>query len=66
MAGLDWTDLVTGLGLAAVVEGLFYALLPESARRAVAEFLALPEGTRRLIGLGAAGFGVLLVWLARG
>lgn len=59
------TDLLTGLALVLVVEGILYALFPVVMRRAVAQALTLPEGQLRAAGLVAAVVGVGLVWLVR-
>jgi len=63
---MDWTDLLTALGLAAVVEGLLYAAFPDAMKRAMAEFMALPEETRRKMGLSIAMFGLFVIWIVRG
>ncbi len=58
-------DLWTGLALVLVIEGVFYALFPETMKRAAARTVTLPPQTLRLAGLAAACIGVGLVWLAR-
>ena len=63
---MQWTDLITALGLAAVLEGLLYAAFPEAMRKAMAEFMALPVEMRRATGIGIALFGLFLVWMVRG
>jgi uncharacterized protein YjeT (DUF2065 family) len=64
MPGLN--DFVTALGLALVLEGVLYSLAPGRARAVWAMISSMPEGTLRMIGLGSACAGVLLVWLVRG
>lgn len=59
-------DLVVALGLVFVLEGTFYALAPEAARSMMRAVSALPEGRLRVVGVAALGFGVCVVWLARG
>mgnify|MGYP003424236848 CR=1 FL=1 len=44
----------------------YLALFPDAMRRMMERALALPPEAIRLGGLTAAGFGVILVWLARG
>ena len=63
---LTWGDLVVGLGLALVLEGLAYTIFARPLKRMAMEVLALPEFTIRLVGLTIAAAGVLLVWLVRG
>ena len=58
-------DLWTGLALVLVIEGMLYALFPETMKRAAARTVTLPPQALRLAGLAAACIGVGLVWLAR-
>jgi uncharacterized protein YjeT (DUF2065 family) len=58
-------DLLTGLGLAAVIEGLVLALAPLRFKDLVAALEQLSPSSRRALGLGAVAFGVFLVWIAR-
>ncbi|WP_439530693.1 DUF2065 domain-containing protein [Pannonibacter sp.] len=60
------TDLVVALGLVLVLEGILYALAPETMKTMMRKVLEAPDQTLRLAGLVAAGAGVLLVWLVRG
>ena len=63
---IGWGDLLVGLGLAAVIEGALYALFPAQARLVWAMIAGMDEQRLRLIGLAAAAFGVLVVWMVRG
>ncbi len=56
-------DLLVGLGLAAVIEGLVLALAPLRYEDLLRFLAAIPPETRRLLGLGVLAFGVGLVWL---
>ncbi|MBA2126589.1 DUF2065 domain-containing protein [Hyphomicrobium methylovorum] len=60
------TDLIAGLGIALVLEGLLWALAPNLARRVVAEIATRGNGGIQATALGAVALGVFLVWLARG
>ena len=60
---MSWVLLAIGLVL--VVEGLVFALAPSRLDELLALIARLPVETRRLIGLTALAFGVLLIWLAR-
>ena len=53
------------IGLVLIVEGLVYALAPAVVEELLKILRSLPVETRRLIGLGAMAFGVLLVWVAK-
>jgi len=60
------SDFLAALGLVFVIEGLVFAALPAQAKRAMTSVLDTPEPTLRVIGLGSALIGLVLVWLARG
>ena len=62
---MNWSDLVTGLGLAAVLEGLVLALAPSRLDEVLQMLARIPPETRRLMGLGVIASGVFIVWLAR-
>lgn len=59
-------DLIVGVGLALVIEGVLYAAAPDAMRRAVAAVLSQPAGVVRGAGLALAALGVAVVWLVRG
>jgi len=60
------TDFLAALGLVFVIEGLVFAAFPGSAKRSMAAVMATSDTTLRLIGIGSAVFGLILVWLIRG
>jgi uncharacterized protein YjeT (DUF2065 family) len=55
------TDLLTGLGLVAVIEGLVLALAPLRFEDILETLREMPVQTRRNIGLAAVAIGVALV-----
>lgn len=57
---------ITALGLAIVIEGVCYALFPDAMKKMMLQVLDQPASKLRSFGLGAAVFGVFLVWLVRG
>ena len=59
-------DLLAGLGIALVLEGLFWAVAPNAARRMVSEIANLTNGRIQAGAVAAVAFGVFLVWLVRG
>ena len=59
------TDFLAALGLVFVIEGLIFAAFPGHAKRAMVSVLETPEHLLRLIGLGSALVGVVLVALVR-
>jgi len=60
------TDFLVALGLVFVIEGLMFAAFPASAKRAMMSVIETAEPTLRLIGVGSALIGLILVWLMRG
>jgi len=60
------SDLVAGLGVALVLEGLLWALAPDLARRILAQIAGLANSRIQMAAVVAVAFGVLLVWLVRG
>jgi uncharacterized protein YjeT (DUF2065 family) len=59
-------DLLTGLALVLVIEGLFLALFPDRVRWLVERMAEMPPEVLRVAGLISAVMGVLFVWLLRG
>ena len=60
------SDFLAALGLVCVIEGLIFAAFPAHSKRAMQSVMATPETTLRLIGLGSALIGVVVIWLVRG
>ena len=58
-------DFMAAVGLVFVIEGLIFAAFPASAKRALISVLETPDASLRLIGVGSAVVGVIIVWLAR-
>ena len=52
----------TALALVLVIEGLFYGLFPEAARRMMALALSIPPGQFRAAGFSLAGLGFAIVY----
>lgn len=59
-------DLVVGIGLVLVIEGLLWALVPDLARRLLEAASAVPQTTLRTAGWSSVLIGLALVWLIRG
>ena len=60
------TDFVVALGLVFVIEGIVFAAFPTHAKKAIASVLETSDASLRLIGVGSAIVGVVLVWVMRG
>jgi uncharacterized protein YjeT (DUF2065 family) len=60
------SDLVVGLGLVLVIEGLLWALVPHMATRMLQAAAMVPQNTLRIAGWSAVLIGLGLVWIIRG
>ncbi len=60
------SDLIVGIGLVLVIEGLLWAAFPGTARRILEVAAATPEQQLRLAGAVALAAGVAIVWVVRG
>ena len=58
-------DFLAAFGLVFVIEGLIFAAFPGPAKRAMMSVVETPEASLRLIGVGSAVVGLLVVWLVR-
>lgn len=56
-------DLVLGVGLVAIVEGLMLALAPTRMREALETIARMDPDRRRTVGLLAVTVGIALVWM---
>jgi uncharacterized protein len=56
------SDFLAALGLVFVIEGLIFAAFPEAAKRAMTSVLETPDVSVRLIGVGSAVVGLIIVW----
>jgi uncharacterized protein YjeT (DUF2065 family) len=60
------SDFFVALGLVFVLEGLLFAAFPEWTKRAMASVMEAPDASLRIVGIGSALIGVLLIWVIRG
>lgn len=59
-------DVAVAFGLVLVIEGLLWALAPDTARRTLEQVAQMPPDKVKLLGTAAVAIGVVIVWLARG
>lgn len=59
-------DLLVGVGLVLVIEGLVWAAFPRLGLKMLAAAAEMPEQSLRLGGAVALAAGVAMVWLVRG
>jgi uncharacterized protein YjeT (DUF2065 family) len=60
------SDLVVGLGLVLVIEGLLWALVPHLATRMLEAAATVPPNALRIAGWSSVLIGLGLVWIIRG
>jgi hypothetical protein len=61
-----WSDLLAGLALYLIIEGLFPFALPQAWRRGLAALARLEDNQLRTFGLGAVIVGLALLFAVRG
>ena len=60
------TDLLVGIGLVLVLEGLAYALAPEFMKNMMEQMQTVPAQSLRVAGAACLAIGVFIVWMVRG
>jgi uncharacterized protein YjeT (DUF2065 family) len=65
MKSFGYGDLIVGLGMMLVLEGILFAALPAWMRSAMKSVLASPDNILRAVGLASAVIGLVLIWLVR-
>lgn len=58
-------EILYAIGLVLMVEGIAWALIPDTMKRMMVAVLAEPGERLRWSGLAAACFGFFLIWLSR-
>jgi len=58
-------DILVVVGLILALEGGLYAAFPAGMKRMMAIMIQQPDEALRLSGLGAATFGVGIIWLVK-
>jgi uncharacterized protein YjeT (DUF2065 family) len=65
MRSLAFADFLIGVGILLVLEGLMFAAIPAWMRGAMKSALATPDNILRLVGIGSAVVGLILIWAVR-
>jgi uncharacterized protein YjeT (DUF2065 family) len=65
MRSIAFADFLIGVGILFVLEGLLFAASPSWMRRAMKSALATPDNILRVVGLGSAVAGLILIWFVR-
>ena len=65
MRSIGYGDLLVGVGIMLVLEGLLFTALPSWMRSAMKSALSSPDNIMRAVGLVSAVVGLILIWLVR-
>lgn len=65
MRSIAFGDFLIGLGILFVLEGILFAASPAWMRRAMESAMATPDNVLRVVGIGSAVGGLILIWLVR-
>lgn len=65
LRSIAFSDLLIGVGILLVVEGLLFAALPNWMREAMKSAILTPDNILRGVGLASAVLGLILIWLIR-
>ncbi|MEW6638965.1 MAG: DUF2065 domain-containing protein [Pseudomonadota bacterium] len=65
MRSIAFSDLLIGVGILLVVEGLLFLALPNWMREAMKSAIVTPDNILRAVGLASAVLGLILIWLIR-
>ncbi|WP_136441415.1 DUF2065 domain-containing protein [Pacificoceanicola onchidii] len=60
------SDILMGIGLVLVIEGLVYALAPSLVERLLEALREMPLEARRTLGFLTIVTGLIILWFARG
>ncbi|MDU8913143.1 DUF2065 domain-containing protein [Aestuariicoccus sp. MJ-SS9] len=60
------SDIITGIAMVLVIEGLVYALAPSLVERMLEALRLMPVETRRLLGLVTLTTGLIILWIQFG
>jgi uncharacterized protein len=63
MRSIAFADFLIGVGI--LLEGLLFAASPAWMRRAMKSALATPDNILRVVGIGSAVAGLILIWVVR-
>lgn len=65
MRSIAFADFLIGLGILFVLEGLMFAASPNWMRKAMKSAITTPDNILRVVGIGSAVAGLILIWVMR-
>ncbi|MBV7397015.1 DUF2065 domain-containing protein [Mameliella sediminis] len=63
---MSGSDILLGIGMVLVIEGLVYVLAPHLVERLLEALRQIPLDQRRLLGALTLVTGLIVLWLAKG
>lgn len=65
MRSIAFAELLIGLGILFVLEGLMFAASPNWMRKAMKSAIGTPDNILRAVGICSAVAGLVLIWVMR-
>ena len=65
LRSIAFSDLLIGVGILLVIEGLLFAAMPNWMRQAMKSAILTPDNILRAVGIGSAVIGLIMIWLVR-
>ncbi|WP_315838951.1 DUF2065 domain-containing protein [Bradyrhizobium prioriisuperbiae] len=65
MRSIAFSDLLIGIGILLVIEGLLFAAMPNWMRQAMKSAILTPDNILRAVGIGSAVVGLIVIYFVR-
>jgi uncharacterized protein YjeT (DUF2065 family) len=65
MRSIAFADFLIGVGILFFLEGLLFVASPAWMRRAMKSAMETPDNVLRIVGIGSAVIGLILIWIVR-
>jgi uncharacterized protein len=65
MKSIAFADFIIGVGILFFLEGLLFTASPGWMRRAMKSAMDTPDNILRIVGIGSAIGGLILIWIVR-
>ena len=65
LRSIAFSDLLIGVGILLVIEGLLFAALPNWMRQAMKSAILTPDNILRWVGIGSAVVGLIVIYFVR-
>ncbi len=65
LRSIAFSDLLIGIGILLVIEGLLFAAMPNWMRQAMKSAILTPDNILRAVGIGSAVVGLIVIYFVR-